>query len=70
LRNPANGLKISLFPDPSYLFLQIFIPAHRESIAIENLSSAPDSFNNHIGLIELQPRESRSFRVFYVAGVE
>ncbi len=70
LRNPANGLKISLLPDAAYPYLQVFIPGHRESIAIENLSSAPDSFNNHIGLIRLQPRESRSFRVFYVAGVE
>ncbi|HYC28839.1 MAG TPA: aldose 1-epimerase [Chitinophagaceae bacterium] len=70
LRNPANGLKISLLPDAAYPYLQVFIPGHRESIAIENLSSAPDSFNNHLGLVILPPGESRSFRVFYVAGVE
>jgi aldose 1-epimerase len=70
LYNPANGLKVSLLSDASYPFLQVFIPGHRESIAIENLSSAPDSFNNHIGLVTLQPGERRSFRVFYTVLVE
>lgn len=70
LRNPANGLKISLLPDAAYPYLQVFIPGHRQSIAIENLSSAPDSFNNHIGLVTIPPGESKSFSVLYVAGVE
>jgi aldose 1-epimerase len=50
--------------------LQVFIPDHRQSIAIENLSSAPDSFNNKMGLVILPPGQSRSFKVFYRAGVE
>lgn len=70
LRNPANGLTVTLTPDAAYPYLQVFIPGHRESIAIENLSSVPDSFNNHIGLMVLQPGQSRSFSVFYRAGVE
>ena len=70
LRNLANGLKISLLPDAGYPYLQVFIPGHRQSIAIENLTSAPNSFNNHIGLVKTPAGESRSFRVFYVAGVE
>ncbi len=70
LKNPANRLKVSLYPDASYPYLQVFIPGHRESIAIENLSSAPDSFNNHMGLIILPAGESRSFKVFYKAGLE
>lgn len=70
LKNPANGLKVSLFPDPSYPYLQVFIPDHRESIAIENLSSAPDSFNNHMGLVLLPMGQSHSFKVFYQAGLE
>ena len=70
LKNPVNGIMVSLYPDPSYPYLQVFIPDHRESIAIENLSSAPDSFNNKMGLMILPPGESRSFRVFYRAGLE
>ena len=65
LKNPANGLRISFYPDPSYPYLQIYTPPHRKSIAIENLSSAPDSFNNGLGLISMQPGESQSFTVLY-----
>ena len=70
LKNPANGLKLSLYPDPSYAYLQVFIPDHRESIAIENLTSAPNSFNNQMGPVVLGVGESRSFKVFYRAGLE
>jgi aldose 1-epimerase len=70
LRNPDNGITVSLFPDLSYPYLQVFIPDHRESIAIENISSAPDSFNNQMGLLVLPPGRSQTFRVFYKAGVE
>ena len=65
LENPANGLRLSLFPDRQYPFLQIYTPDDRMSIAIENLSSAPDSFNNHIGLLVLEPGRSQSFNVLY-----
>lgn len=67
LRNPAARLAVSFFPDAAYPYLQIFIPDHRESIAIENLSSAPDCFNNQMGLIVLPPGGSRTFKVFYAA---
>ena len=33
----------------------------RKSIAIENLSSAPDAFNNKIGLVVLGPDDSQAF---------
>jgi aldose 1-epimerase len=65
LENPANGLQLSFYPDRNYPFLQIYTPEDRRSIAIENLSSAPDSFNNGLGLIILQPGASQSFRVLY-----
>jgi aldose 1-epimerase len=65
LENPANGLRLSFFPDPGYPFLQIYTPSHRKSIAIENLSSAPDAYNNGLGLLILQPGESQSFSVLY-----
>lgn len=70
LKNPTNGLKLWLYPDEAYPYLQVFIPNHRQSIAIENLSSAPDSFNNKMGLVVLGVGESRSFKVFYKAGLE
>jgi aldose 1-epimerase len=66
--NPNNKLKISFFPDKEYPYLQIYTPPHRNSIAIENLSSAPDSFNNKMGLTILQPGQSESFRLQYKVG--
>jgi len=70
LHNPANNLSIHFFTNPGYSYLQIFIPPHRNSIAIENLSGAPDAFNNKMGLIKLQPGNSRTFRVFYQVEVK
>jgi aldose 1-epimerase len=70
VRNPGNNIRVSLFADAGYPYLQIFIPDHRESIAIENISSAPDSFNNGMGLTMLEPGNSQQFRVFYLASVE
>jgi aldose 1-epimerase len=65
LFNPFNKLKISFYPDSGYPYLQIYTPPHRKSIAIENLSAAPDSFNNKIGLTILEPGNSQSFAVRY-----
>ena len=65
--NPANGLKVSFFTDSSYPYLQVYTPGHRQSIAIENLSGAPDCFNNKMGLILLKPRHSQTFTVEYQA---
>ena len=53
LKNDAVLLTIT--PDKQYPYLQIYTPPHRKSIAIENLTSAPDSFNNGIGLIVIEP---------------
>jgi aldose 1-epimerase len=65
LENPVNGLRLSFFPDSHYPYLQIYTPPDRKSIAIENLSSAPDAFNNGIGLLILEPGDSQSFTVVY-----
>jgi len=65
LVNPANGLRLSFFPDIYYPYLQIYTPDDRKSIAIENLSSAPDAFNNGMGLLILEPGDSQSFSVLY-----
>jgi aldose 1-epimerase len=70
IHNPANNISVHCYTNPSYSYLQVFIPPHRKSIAIENISSAPDAFNNMMGLIKLQPGNTRTFKVFYQVEVE
>ena len=65
LSNPETGMAVSFHPEPSYPYLQLYIPPHRRSIAIENLSAAPDAFNNGMGLIALDPDHTRTFSVRY-----
>jgi len=65
LRNEHTGLQLNLFPDATYPYLQLYTPPHRNSIAIENLSAAPDAFNNKMGLLMLQPRHTHTFTVYY-----
>lgn len=60
-----NNFVLEITPDGGYPILQLYIPPERDSIAIENLSGAPDNFNNGIGLIWLQPGEERSFGTKY-----
>ncbi|MDR3715435.1 MAG: aldose 1-epimerase [Puia sp.] len=69
IRNPANGLSISFFPDSSYPYLQIYIPPGRQSMAVENLSGAPDCFNNEMGLLRLKAGSSQTFTVNYKVSV-
>jgi aldose 1-epimerase len=70
LYNPANGLRVSLYPDASYPYLQIYTPNTRDSIAVENLSGAPDCFNNKMGLLLLEPGHSQIFTVRYKVRVD
>lgn len=63
LKNPVNQISIEFVSQRNYPYLQLYIPEHRKSIAIENLSSAPDAFNNGIGLTKLKPGEKKSFEV-------
>ena len=65
LYNPKNNLQLQIDADASYPILQIYIPPHRQSIAIENLSAAPDAFNNKIGLKELAPAAETAFSCSY-----
>ena len=69
LYNPANGLRVSFYPDANYPYLQIYTPNTRESIAVENLSGAPDCFNNKMGLLLLEPGHSQIFTVRYKISV-
>ena len=70
LRNEAAGIQLNLFPDFTYPYLQIYTPPHRKSIAIENLSAAPDAFNNNMGLLMMPPRYTQTFTVYYQVGCD
>ncbi len=61
LYDPLTKWQVEISPDKSYPYLQIYIPPHRKSIAIENLSAPPDSFNNGMGLIVLEPGATTTF---------
>jgi aldose 1-epimerase len=66
LKDAEKKLQLEIRPDKSYPVLQIYTPDHRQSIAIENLSGAPDSFNNEIGLTLLQGGREAVFNTSYV----
>jgi aldose 1-epimerase len=70
LFNPVNGLRVSFYPDAGYPYLQIYTPSTRQSIAVENLSGAPDCFNNKMGLTLLQPGHSQIFTTRYKVSVQ
>lgn len=61
LRDPRKGIALAFYPDESYPVLQVYIPSHRNSIAIENLSGAPNAFNNRIGLNTLEADTPKTF---------
>ncbi len=65
LTDIKTGNTIKVYTDDSCPFIQIYTPPHRQSIAIENLSAAPDAFNNKLGLIELDAQESITFYCMY-----
>jgi len=60
-----SKLQLLVEPDESYPILQVYTPISRKSIAIENLTGAPDNFNNQIGLIFLEPKKEYSFTTSY-----
>ncbi len=68
LINREDNIQLTIYPDNSYPYLQVYTPPHRNSLAIENLSAAPDTFNNHIGLIILDAGETHSFSTTYKVG--
>jgi aldose 1-epimerase len=60
-----KNFKLVVTPDSNYSYLQLYIPNNRKSIAIENLTAAPDSFNNKMGLHIMQPQEIWSLKTQY-----
>ncbi|SFE13147.1 aldose 1-epimerase [Chitinophaga sp. CF118] len=67
LRDPKKQVDITFYPGTCYPVLQIYIPPHRDSIAIENLTGAPNAFNNGIGLLTVPAGESREFSTTLIA---
>jgi len=65
LQNREKNIQVEIHTDESYPYLQFYTPAHRTSIAIENISSAPDAFNNELGFKVLNPGESKRFTTGY-----
>ncbi|MEO6722846.1 MAG: aldose 1-epimerase [Ferruginibacter sp.] len=65
LRSPVKKIQCEIYPGKEYPYLQIYTPEHRNSIAFENLSAAPDAFNNKMGLIILEPEEKMIFATSY-----
>lgn len=58
-------VSIVIQPLINYPYLQVYTPPHRQSVAIENLSAAPNAFNNGLGLLRLLPNEPVSFATSY-----
>jgi aldose 1-epimerase len=59
------GNSITVIPIQNYPYLQLYTPGDRKSIAIENLSGAPDCFNNKMGLQLLEPQGQICFETRY-----
>ncbi len=60
-----DGLRLIIEPDKTYPILQVYTPPSRKSIAIENLTGAPDNFNNELHLLWLPPGEIKTFITRY-----
>ena len=52
-------------PLMNYPYLQLYTPADRKSIAIENLSGIPNCFNNKIGLQLMKPHQNWVLKTSY-----
>lgn len=65
LTNREAGLQLQIIPGKGYPYLQIYTPPDRTSIAIENMSAAPNAFNNKMGLTILKPGEKKEFKTTF-----
>ncbi len=65
LRDAQQKIQLEIHPGQSYPYLQVYTPPHRQSIAIENLSGAPDGFNNGMGVKVLEAGEKTAFETAY-----
>ena len=51
---PDHSISIRTEGDDLKQYIHLYIPSHRQSIAIEPMTAAADCFNNNIGTKELQ----------------
>lgn len=65
LKNKETGIQVSFIPAASYPYIQFYTPEDRKSIAIENISGAPDAFNNNMGFQTLEPGQSAQYEITY-----
>ena len=66
LADAESGLQLNIIPNDQYRYLQVYTPPHRNSIALENISGAPDCFNNKMGLEMLEPGQELTFSTQYI----
>jgi len=52
-QTPDYQIRIQTAQDTTTQYLQLYIPSHRQSIAIEPMTAPADCYNNHIGFKEL-----------------
>lgn len=64
-----KNLQLTIQPIINYPYMQFYTPDDRKKIAIENLSSAPDAFNNKMGLQILEPQNTINFSTSYSAAI-
>lgn len=62
LTDLEKKIRIEFYPDKSYPVLQVYTPPHRNSIAVENLTGAPNAFNNGMGLVTVEAGTSVIFQ--------
>jgi aldose 1-epimerase len=62
-----KNIQLTIEPTSNYPYMQFYTPDDRKKIAIENLSAAPDAFNNKMGLHILEPQETINFSTSYSA---
>jgi aldose 1-epimerase len=62
-----KNVQLIIEPLYNYPYMQFYTPDDRKKIAIENLSSAPDAFNNKMGLHVLEPQDTINFSTSYQA---
>lgn len=65
IRLASSNLTLLIRPEKNYPYVQVYTPADRKSIAIENLSGVPNCFNNKMGLQILEPHQSISYTTHF-----
>jgi aldose 1-epimerase len=57
-RYPSDKLKMEMIYDEAIIYLQLYTPSNRQSIAIEPMTCTIDAFNSGLGLNVLSPEDN------------